>query len=198
MSADDNAGLDHYRRERSRQLRQLEMQNQIVAPLEKPDSPPAALFRSGSSPSLFDLAREAENAPKVPPIVKAKPSASFSLPRIHNSVSIKPQSRVPAIDPGSPTVSLSNMTFEQNPAFAKHLDKLHFLIPGRLAYVAMTPSEISDMKDDARLSNASVVSSYLHRQYVPLCADFGPVALNVVHRFCQVPSPSSPIDIFHR
>ena len=190
MSADENVGVDHYRRERSRQLRQLAVDRQIAVPLEKADSPPAALARSGSSPSLFDMAREQTSAPKVPPIVKAKASASFSLPRIHTlSSSIKPQSNcAPEIDPGSP-VPLKNLAFERSPAFANHLEKLHFLIPGRLAYAAMTPVEISNMKDDARCLNVTVVSSYLHKQYVPLCADFGPVALNVVHRFCQVLTP---------
>jgi hypothetical protein len=81
---------------------------------------------------------------------------------------------------------VKHLAFDENPAFAKHLDKLHFLIPGRLAYVAMTPVEITSLKDDARCLNVTVTSSYLHRQYVPFCADFGPVALNVVHRFCQV------------
>ena len=102
-------------------------------------------------------------------------------------MSIRPQSnRGAENDPGSPEVPMNTPTLNLSPAFAKHLDKLHFLIPGRLAYAALTPVEISEMKDDLRCSNVSVVSSYLHRQYVPLCADFGPVALNVVHRFCQV------------
>jgi hypothetical protein len=63
---------------------------------------------------------------------------------------------------------------------------LHFLIPDCLAFVAKTPIEITNLKEDARDLKVSVISSYLHREYAPLCADFGPVALNVVHRFCQV------------
>ncbi len=182
--SDDNDRVDHYRRERSK-LRQLAVDSQIATPLEQADSPPAAHARSSSSPSLFDLAREQGSAPKVPPITKAKPSASYSH-RSHQSVSAhaaRPQSQVAEIDSVSPPIHL---TFDNNPAFAKHLDKLHFLIPDRLAYVAATSEVISNLKDDARCLNVSVVSSYLHRQYVPLCADFGPVALNVVHRFCQV------------
>ena len=103
-------------------------------------------------------------------------------------MSFGPQST--EIDHKSPDVPLNNpafdQTYHQSPAFAKHLNKLHFLIPGRLAYAAMTPVEISDMNDDARCSNVSVLSSYLHKQYMPFCADFGPVALNVIHRYCQV------------
>ncbi len=180
---DDNDRVDHYRRERSK-LRQLAADSQIAAPLEKTDSPSSALASSSSSStSLFDLAREQGNAPKVPPLAKARPSASFSLPRVHQSVSDRPQSQVAQIDPVSPLI------YMESPAFAKQLDKLHFLIPDRLAYFAATSEEISNLQYDARCLNVSVVSSYLHRQYVPLCADFGPVPLNVVHRFCQVLTP---------
>jgi hypothetical protein len=121
MSADENVGVDHYRRERSRQLRQLEIQNQIAAPLEKVDSPPKGITRSGSSPNLYDVAREQEKAPKVPPIVKARPSASFSLPRVQSSTSIKPQSRA-ADDPESPPVPLRDPAIDKDPAFAKHVE----------------------------------------------------------------------------
>ena len=175
--------MDHYRRERSRQQRQLEIHKQIAMPLDQNDKPPAALTRSGSSPILFDLVREQENAPnKPPPVRKIKASDSSSLPRIQDNIIVNQQE---CAANGTPP-PVSNLEFDKNPAFARHLDKLHFLVPGHLAYVATTPIEISHMKADAECSNVSVVSSYLHKQYMPLCADFGPVALNVVHRFCQV------------
>jgi hypothetical protein len=197
MCVDDNvgvSGVDHFRRERSKQLRLLAVDSQVVTPLENADSPPAGLARSKSSPNLFEMARAMEEAAvKVPPLVakppRAAPSASFSLPRIHHSLSVKPQSRPAILEPIGPPAAPMNMNFDKNPAFAKHLEKLHFLIPGHLAYVALTPDETNKLKDDARCLNVSVVSSYLHKQYVPLCADFGPVALNVVHRFCQVLTP---------
>jgi hypothetical protein len=91
-----------------------------------------------------------------------------------------------SIRPQSNRAAAVEQTYHQSPAFAKHLNKLNFLIPGRLAYAAMTPDEISEMNDDSRCSNVSVISSYLHKKYTPFCTDFGPVALNVVHRYCQV------------
>jgi hypothetical protein len=109
--------------------------------------------------------------------------------RVHNSKRIWPQSnRAAEVDYEKPEVPMNDpiQAYHQSPAFAKHLNKLHILIPGRLAYAALTPVEIFEINEDARCSNVSVLSSYLHKQYMPFCADFGPVALNVVHRFCQV------------
>jgi hypothetical protein len=187
MSADDNVGLDHYRRERSRQLRAVD--GQIALPLETIESSHASLARSNSSPNLHDMFREQVNAPRVSPIVKVKSSASFSPPHDQKKISIQPQ-HCPAteVDPVVPPVPPINLTFDKCPAFVRHLQKLNFVIPGRLAYVSTTKAEVSNMQADARCLNVSVISSHLHRQYVSLCADFGPVALNCVHRFCQVPA----------
>jgi hypothetical protein len=161
------------------------MDDRIVATLEN-----AGLPRSKSSLNVFEKARPLEEvAAKVPPLAGKPPKAaqSASLPRIHSNLSVQPQGHPAIVEPVlGPPAPLMNRDFDQNPAFAKHLEKLHFLIPGRLAYVALTPAESSNLKDGARCLNVSLVSSNLHKQYVPLCADFGPVALNVVHRFCQV------------
>jgi hypothetical protein len=190
MSLKMKKGPDHYRRERSKHLQKLAVDSQIVDPLlEDPVSAPAIArsARSKSSPNLFDMTREKEHAPKITPIAKPnQPSAPVPLPRINSSVSIEPQNRAAAVDPLAPAAPQFTLAFDTNPAFAKHLENLHFLIPGRLAYVVMPPDAISTMKDHARCMNVSMVSSHLHKQYVPLCADFGPVALNVVHRFCKV------------
>ena len=182
MSADEIVGVDHYRRERCRQLRQLELQKQNALPLEKADSPPD---HSSSSPNLLNLVRDQEKARKVLAIGK---TASLSLPRIQNNNNILLSCRAAESDPGSPPVSLNNLSLCKSQALVnfKQLEKLHFLIPDRLAYVSLSLDEISNLKEDTRGLNISVISSYLHKEYVPLCADFGPVALNVVHRFCQV------------
>ena len=41
------------------------------------------------------------------------------------------------------------------------------------------------MKDSEEGKSMQLISSDLHRTYAPLAADFGPVDLGIVHRFCK-------------
>ena len=191
-TTDEHIRMDHYRRERSRKLMEIAVSHEIAPPLEQSDLSPT-LSRSRSSPNLFDTALESK-APKVPPIPKARASQSFALPRIR-TVTPSPQS--PASDTSqSSLLTPSNVSSLQS-TLGKYTDKLHFLIPERLAYAALSPAEIASLKDDSQYLNVSVVSSYLHRQYVPLCADFGPVTINIVHRFCQARSYCCLLSVKH-
>jgi hypothetical protein len=175
--------IDHYRRERSRNL--LAASKEVVPSLEQSETQ-SSLVRSRSSPNLFEQA-QAAGTPKVPAFPRVKASSSFTLPRIR-TVSVLPQSQLSdkADDLRSPSTQTIVNVPSWRSALSKYADKLHFLLPDHLAYAALSPAEISSLKDDSQYLNVTVVSSYLHRQYVPLCADFGPVTINVVHRFCQV------------
>ena len=172
---DEMVVVDHYRRERNRRSLEVGMEVEVVPSLEQVEPPrPIALSKSNSSPSI-SMKNVFNSEAKPIPAFK-----SFSLPRRHavqsehqiNEVEIKNrvQSRLPS----------SIQEF-----LRIHESDLNFLIPKKLAYAAITPSKILSLKSHCQLIGVSVISSYLHRQYVPLCADFGPVTINIVHRFCQ-------------
>ena len=76
--------------------------------------------------------------------------------------------------------------FSTSSAIHNYTKDVHFLIPQRFAYAVLTRSEATALKRKCRGLNVSLISSDVHRQYVPLCADFGPVNINIVHRVCQV------------
>ena len=61
---------------------------------------------------------------------------------------------------------------------------LRVLIPERLAFISGRPSQIESLRKRVQGYPVRVVSSELHRQYFPLAADFGPVNIAVVTRFC--------------
>jgi hypothetical protein len=57
------------------------------------------------------------------------------------------------------------------------------VIPHRLAFISISSYDVRALKESFSGCNVNIVSSDLHRQYVPLCDDFGPVNLGVVCRF---------------
>jgi hypothetical protein len=85
--------IDHYRRERSRNL--LAASKEVVPSLEQSETQ-SSLVRSRSSPNLFEQA-QAAGTPKVPAFPRVKASSSFTLPRIRTvSVSSRWHVTVPA------------------------------------------------------------------------------------------------------
>ena len=166
---DENVGMDHYRRERSRRLLHIAKEKEVVPALEQAEAQPS-LPRVKSSPNL--PASDA-SAPKVPQLGV---SQSFSMPRLQT---VYKQS-----ESNAPSLCSSDESFR---AFLRqYANDLNFLVPQRLAYAALTKDKLEKLKSASINLDVSVISSYLHRRYVPLCADFGPVTINVVHRFCQV------------
>ena len=65
------------------------------------------------------------------------------------------------------------------------MDGLQYLIAGRLAFLSASPWQIDELKSMCEVDNVCFISSDLHRKYFPLAADFGPVNLGIVHRFCS-------------
>jgi hypothetical protein len=66
------------------------------------------------------------------------------------------------------------------------LKGLRYIIPDKLAFIAMHPEHLPQLKMALRGRKFTCVSSDLHRQYTSFCSDFGPVNLAVVHRFCRM------------
>ena len=58
------------------------------------------------------------------------------------------------------------------------------LIPGRLAFLCASPAKVKKIKEIQLDQNSLFVSSDLHRCYIPLVNDFGPVNLGILNRFC--------------
>ena len=162
---------------RVRNLLQIAAETERATSLEQCEAH-SELSKSNSSPNLHDSGIDVL---KVPPIAKARQSKSFRLPQIHKSEHSHQRS------PCELQLEISSLSISSdNGRLNKYAGSIHFLLPQRLAYAALTPSEIPNLKEDCLKLNAFVLSSYLHRQYAPLCADFGPVTINIVHRFCQV------------
>ena len=65
------------------------------------------------------------------------------------------------------------------------IEGLRYLIEGRLAFLSASPWQIDDIKSIYDMDTVCFISSDLHRKYFPLAADFGPVCLGIVHRFCS-------------
>jgi cell division cycle 14 len=62
---------------------------------------------------------------------------------------------------------------------------IQHLVPDRLAFLSAKASDIIEFKESLKNSKFLFMSSNLHHRYTPLAADFGPVNLAVVHRFCS-------------
>jgi cell division cycle 14 len=62
--------------------------------------------------------------------------------------------------------------------------KVNKLLDGRLAFMTGTRDDMSGMKDAMAARGFALVSSDLHNNYIPFAADFGPVNLSIIHRFC--------------
>jgi cell division cycle 14 len=58
------------------------------------------------------------------------------------------------------------------------------LLEGRLAFMTGPRDDMSGMKDAMAARGFALVSSDLHNNYIPFAADFGPVNLSIIHRFC--------------
>ena len=65
------------------------------------------------------------------------------------------------------------------------MDGIRCLIPGRLAFITADPLKFENLKKKFEDHSFRFVSSALHLQYSPFAADFGPVNIGVVHRFCR-------------
>ncbi len=61
----------------------------------------------------------------------------------------------------------------------------HILLEGHLAYMTGPKEVTNELKESMAAQGFSLVSSDLHNNYIPFAADFGPVNLGVVHRFCS-------------
>ena len=59
------------------------------------------------------------------------------------------------------------------------------LLEDRLAFMTGPSAEMSELKKAMAVKGFALVSSDLHNNYVPFAADFGPVNLGIVHRFCN-------------
>ena len=163
---------------RERNLIQIAMVTEGIDSLEQYEIR-SALPRNKSSPNLQNSGID---APKVPPIVKARASQSCILQKGQTSNKYRLHSDR-ELQLGITSLSISSVT----DALFKHVGRsIHFLLPQRLAYAALTPAETSCLKQDCLELNVILLSFRLHRKYIPLCADFGPVTINIVHRFCQV------------
>jgi hypothetical protein len=57
------------------------------------------------------------------------------------------------------------------------------VIRNKLAYISISAYDVKALRESFTGCNVQIVSSDLHRQFVPLCDDFGPVNLAVVCRF---------------
>ena len=119
-----------------------------VATLEKYETKPA-LPKSHSSPKLHDAGID---APKLPCIVKARASRSFTCPQLPKSEKSHQRGRC-ELQFGGCSSALSSSS-----------DKDIFdLSSQRLAYAAMTPMEILNLKNDCLTLNFYVLSSYPRR-----------------------------------
>ena len=67
----------------------------------------------------------------------------------------------------------------------KILDHIRYLVADRLAFLSAPVSAIEGLNETFKDSRLLFVSSDLHHRYAPLAADFGPVNLGIVHRFCS-------------
>jgi hypothetical protein len=67
---------------------------------------------------------------------------------------------------------------------------MRFLIPNKLAFISVKLEDLESVKEyfqsDAEAVQFKLISSQMHKRYWPLCADFGPVGLSTLHRFCRL------------
>ena len=65
-----------------------------------------------------------------------------------------------------------------------NMTEIKLLVPGVLAVTAGPSEKIKRLKNMHEVDGLRFVTSMLHTQYIPFAADFGPVNLGIVHRFC--------------
>ena len=65
------------------------------------------------------------------------------------------------------------------------LGKIYPIIPGRLSFTAHHDDDHTN-EQISRNIHMFYFSSDFHEHYEPYCADFGPVNLSVVYRFCEL------------
>ena len=67
---------------------------------------------------------------------------------------------------------------------------MRFLIPNKLAFISVKLEDLESVKEyfqnEPEMAEFKLISSQMHKRYWPLCADFGPVGLSIVHRFCRL------------
>jgi cell division cycle 14 len=68
-------------------------------------------------------------------------------------------------------------------AMSKHT-RIRTIVDSQLAVVSGSPDLVKQLKIDFEGCGYRFITSALHQDYVPIAQDFGPVSLNVVHRFC--------------
>jgi cell division cycle 14 len=76
-------------------------------------------------------------------------------------------------------------TFNHSRPAHDHYAKLVQLIPGKLAFTSGIAAQIQDLKRMVASEEVVFITSDLHRKYLPFAADFGPVNIGIVHRFCD-------------
>ena len=63
--------------------------------------------------------------------------------------------------------------------------ELVYLIPDKLAFTSGMAAQIKELQRQKANDDIVLLTSDLHRKYIPFAADFGPVNISIVHRFCD-------------
>jgi hypothetical protein len=63
--------------------------------------------------------------------------------------------------------------------------ELVYLIPDKLAFTSAVAAQVKKLKNTYANDDIVFMTSDLHRKYVPFAADFGPVNISIIHRFCE-------------
>ena len=163
---DKNVEMDHF----SQKLSQFDEENDVVSSPKQAETSRSLLKSKSTSTQIGSD----DSAYIVSPLPV---SGCFSLPFFNTS-----KHRQIRVEQKKTDASI----FSTSSAIHNYTKDVHFLIPQRFAYAVLTRSEATALKRKCRGLNVSLISSDVHRQYVPLCADFGPVNINIVHRVCQV------------
>ena len=65
------------------------------------------------------------------------------------------------------------------------VESIRFMLQDRLGFVSGTNRDFARLKKHFEGRPAQFISSELHRKYIPIAEDFGPVDFGVVLRFCD-------------
>ena len=83
-----------------------------------------------------------------------------------------------------PPSYIPETTIQRTGSVSSFVSGLRYLVPNRLAFLSADVSDIEQLNESSNDSKLLFMSSDLHHRYTPLAADFGPVNLGIVHRFC--------------
>jgi hypothetical protein len=62
------------------------------------------------------------------------------------------------------------------------------LIQDQVAFLSSSQTKAQTLRTSPECKHMLLVSTDLHKKYMPFANDFGPVSLGVVHGFCHAPS----------